>query len=218
MKKLIAILFVAIGISGLVLVKGLWQREKGDFSFEQNDDSPFDFYVLSLSWSPTFCLSHADKGGEQCNGDYGFIVHGLWPQYESGYPRACPSNNIAPDEKLIDEMMDIMPSRRLVKIQWDRHGTCSGLKAQEYYKTLRNAYEKVRIPHLDRNENVRQLEKEFTKLNPGMREQGIAVIKSKKHLSEVRICMTKELKFRDCIEVDAKAAGPNTNLNVPDPK
>ena len=41
----------------------------------------FDYYLLSLSWSPAYCLS--DPGAAECNGPrrFGFIVHGLWPQY-----------------------------------------------------------------------------------------------------------------------------------------
>ncbi len=211
MKKLIAIFAISFGLSGLVFAKGYFEKK--------NTNSTFDFYVLSLSWSPSFCLSHQDNQEPQCDDsqNFGFVVHGLWPQYENGYPRACPSLNAPPNEKLISKMLDIMPSRHLVKIQWDRHGTCSGLKAEEYFQTIRNAYQKVKIPHLDKNENVKGLEKEFTALNKGMSEQGIAIVKSKKNLSEVRICLTKELQFRECLEVDGNAAGPNTNLKVPKP-
>lgn len=211
MKKLILVFGLAFGLSGLVFAKGMWEKNK--------IQSNFDFYVLSLSWSPSFCLSHNDKGGEQCDGanNYGFIVHGLWPQYENGYPRACPSFKSAPDEKLIDKMLDIMPSKRLVALQWDRHGTCSGLDANTYFSTIRRAFEKVNLPHLDKSENVGSLEKEFVQMNKGLSQQGIAIIKSKKYLSEVRICMTKELEFRDCYEVDNKAASPFENLKVPKP-
>lgn len=211
MKKLAIVFVLAFGISGLVFAKGVWEKNK--------IKSNFDFYVLSLSWSPTFCLSNNDKGGEQCDesANFGFIVHGLWPQFETGYPRACPSVRSAPDEKLVTKMLDIMPSKRLVKLQWDRHGTCTGMDANTYFNTLRRAYEKIRIPKLDKNENVKELEKEFVQMNKGMSQQGIAIIKSKKHLSEVRICMTKELEFRECFEVDNKAASQYENLKVPKP-
>lgn len=49
----------------------------------------FDFYVLSLSWSPTWCGANDPKGKSgQCEdgSGHGLIVHGLWPQEESGYP------------------------------------------------------------------------------------------------------------------------------------
>src|SRR5271170_6274224 len=50
----------------------------------------FDYYLLSLSWAPTYCLTHADDGAECTGKGYGFVVHGLWPQYDTGgYPENC---------------------------------------------------------------------------------------------------------------------------------
>ncbi len=42
----------------------------------------FDYYVLSLSWSPTWCALEGDtRGSPQCDeaADYGWVLHGLWP-------------------------------------------------------------------------------------------------------------------------------------------
>ena len=49
----------------------------------------FDYYLLVLSWSPTYCLTHRDDA--QCSGKgYGFVLHGLWPQYaRGGWPKSC---------------------------------------------------------------------------------------------------------------------------------
>ncbi|URK88119.1 hypothetical protein LP421_11595 [Rhizobium sp. RCAM05350] len=61
--------------------------------------SGFDFYVLSLSWSPSWCLENDPSGRSmQCDPDnnHGFIVHGLWPQNEQGYPEFCRSRRIRP--------------------------------------------------------------------------------------------------------------------------
>ncbi len=50
----------------------------------------FDYYLLSLSWAPTYCLTHADDGAECSSKGYGFVLHGLWPQYDAGgYPENC---------------------------------------------------------------------------------------------------------------------------------
>ena len=59
----------------------------------QNQPGKFDFYVLSLSWSPSFCEATQERGREskeQCGErPYSFVVHGLWPQYEKGFPEFC---------------------------------------------------------------------------------------------------------------------------------
>ena len=43
------------------------------------------------------------------------------------------------------------------------------------------------------------------KANPGMKREGIAVTCSSTRLSEVRICLTRDLQFRDCHDVDRRA-------------
>ena len=53
----------------------------------------FDFYVLSLSWSATFCdLTGRQRRNEQCEPgrNPGFVVHGLWPQFERARQKLHP--------------------------------------------------------------------------------------------------------------------------------
>jgi ribonuclease I len=38
----------------------------------------YDYFLLSLSWSPSYCLTHGDDRA-QCSKGYGFVLHGLWP-------------------------------------------------------------------------------------------------------------------------------------------
>src|SRR6478752_5799189 len=52
----------------------------------------FDFYVLALSWSPGFCeTAGSGRERDQCKdgAGLGFVVHGLWPQNERGFPSEC---------------------------------------------------------------------------------------------------------------------------------
>ena len=55
----------------------------------------FDFYLLSLSWSPQYCSSPAgERDKVQCAGSrqYNFVLHGMWPQYNDGSPQYCATN------------------------------------------------------------------------------------------------------------------------------
>src|SRR5215475_12842010 len=108
----------------------------------QGEPGVFDYYLLTLSWSPEFCHSHADKPECQ-SGHHGFVVHGLWPQYVDGYPEKCSN---APGLSNPAEMVDIMPDAGLVGHEWTTHGTCSGLGAEEYFKLLRRAFTSVKVP------------------------------------------------------------------------
>ncbi len=188
-------------------------------------DTPgdFDFYVLSLSWSPTYCQDRGRSDRIQCGGPrpFAFVVHGLWPQYERGSPRNCdagPRSGLP--RKLVDGMLDIMPSPSLVRHQWRAHGSCSGLDAADFFALTRAANDTVRIP--DRFIDVpdyltvspSEVEAAFIAANPGLRRDGIAVSCDSRRVKEVRICMTRDLRFRACAEVDRKACRTN-RLTMP---
>jgi ribonuclease T2 len=182
----------------------------------QNAPGEFDFYVLSLSWSPSFCEAASERGNSgrsqvQCERPFSFVVHGLWPQYERGFPEYCqrPSPRLA--RNIMTSMLDLMPAPGLIFTEWDKHGTCSGLSARSYFETIRKARSAVKIPEeyleLSAPKTVApaEIEDAFIKVNPGLSSSAIAVTCDKARLSEVRICMSKELQFRACEEIDRRA-------------
>ena len=174
----------------------------------------FDFYLLALSWSPTYCQSQGDRANRlQCDSvkPKAFVVHGLWPQYTSGYPAYC--RTYIPDfvpRSLTDTILDLMPSPGLVGGQWRKHGTCSGLSQSEYLEKTRQAYERIDIPDGFEDATRRQVlsardvEQAFVAVNPGLSANGIAVSCKKGRVAEVRICLTRSLEFRRCENVDRK--------------
>jgi ribonuclease T2 len=191
---------------------------------QNNTPGQFDFYVLSLSWSPSFCAAAADSnryGGAQCGArPFSFVVHGLWPQYERGFPENCQDPSPRLYHGIVSSMLDLMPAPRLIYNEWDKHGTCSGLSAQSYFDTIRKARAAVNIPP-EYNDLKTPLtvtpsavEDAFIKANPGLTTNGIAVECSRNRMSEVRLCLSKDLKFRDCPEV-AKRSCRRDQLTMP---
>jgi len=182
---------------------------------QQQQPGQFDFYVLALSWSPSFCKESEDRGreaSEQCRGrPYSFVVHGLWPQYERGFPRDCQVPAPRLNRDIMTSMLDLMPAQRLVYQQWDNHGTCSGLAAQAYFDLVRKARAAVKIPEAysapksTMSVSPDEVEEAFVNANPGLARAGVAVTCGGPRLSEVRICMSKDLRFRDCAEIDRRA-------------
>lgn len=179
----------------------------------QNAPGTFDFYVLALSWSPSYCDSvkqraPAREPGLQCSGrPFAFVVHGLWPQYEQGFPSYCqvPAQRLT--HSLISGMLDLMPSPRLIFHEWERHGTCSGLPPAAYFETLRKARAVVKIPadYLDPPSPVTvspdAVADAFVKINPGLTRESVAVTCDKTRLTEVRLCIGKDFAFHDCAGV-----------------
>src|SRR5713101_6652675 len=171
----------------------------------QNEPGKFDFYVLALSWSPSFCEAAGDRaqGQPECGArPYSFVVHGLWPQYEKGFPEYCQVPAPRLDRNIISSMLDVMPAPRLIFREWDRHGVCSGLPARAYFETIRKARAMVKIPNdfLDLNQprtvTPGEVEDAFIAADPGLAHDGIAIGRDAKRLNEVRICLSKDLKFR----------------------
>ena len=183
----------------------------------KNQPGRFDFYVLALSWSPSFCEASAERGqnkrpNPQCGGrPFAFVVHGLWPQYERGFPSFCEKPAPRIDQALIDRALDMMPSPGLVIHEWRRHGTCSGMPAAEYFDNMRKARAKVTVPaayrDLDQPMMVAPAEvaDAFLKANRGLSHDSFAVMCDSKRLNEVRICLNKDFSFRDCPEVTRRA-------------
>jgi ribonuclease T2 len=182
----------------------------------QNTPGEFDFYVLALSWSPSFCEASAERGKSgrsqvQCERPYSFVVHGLWPQYERGFPEYCQRPSPRLDRNIMTSMLDLMPAPGLIFNEWDKHGTCSGLAARAYFESVRKARAAVKIPEeflqLSEQKTIApaDLEAAFIKVNPGLSSSAISVTCSSRRLSEVRICLSKDMQFRACEELDRRA-------------
>lgn len=176
--------------------------------------SGFDFYVLSLSWSPSYCEAEGDNANrQQCDSGrpYAFVVHGLWPQFERGYPEKCGTNEPKVSGQTLRELYDLMPSAGLIRHEWQTHGSCTGLSQSDYFDVLRAARKKVAIPSgfgglKDyRSLSPEDVEAEFLQSNPDMAPDGISVTCDRRYLRDVRICMTKDLDFRACDEIDRRS-------------
>ena len=184
-------------------------------ALDSRQDTPgqFDFYVLSLSWSPSFCATTAERGrgragNAQCGArPYSFVVHGLWPQYDKGFPEYCQLPAPRLDRSIVASMLDLMPAPHLIFNEWDRHGTCSGQTPRAYFETVRKARAAVKIPpdYADLKQPLsvtpRNVEDAFINANPGLSRSAIAISCARKRLTEVRLCLSKDLQFLDCPEI-----------------
>lgn len=185
------------------------------FAQDRRQGAPgqFDFYVLALSWSPSYCEAAQARPpvrvpDQQCGGrPFAFVVHGLWPQYERGFPSYCQVPAPRLDHAVVGSMLDLMPSPRLIFHEWDQHGTCSGLSPHAYFESVRKARAVVKIPtdYLELGKPVTvtpdEVTEAFIKANPGLSRAAIAVSCDNKRLTEVRVCLGKDLSFHDCADI-----------------
>jgi len=180
-------------------VTARWDGERDDRTGQ------FDYFVLSLSWSPEHCADDRKADQLQCSASrpYGFVVHGLWPQSEDGSIESCAGGG-GLERSTVDDMLDIMPSRSLVRHEWKTHGVCSGMPPADYFAKVRAARARVHIPEAyqdprrARYVDAKEVRKEFSQANPDFELGGFAVICRQRHLREVRVCLDKDLRPRPC--------------------
>jgi ribonuclease T2 len=176
----------------------------------------FDYYLMSLSWSPSYCEDMgSERGDPQCQKTstkrpYQFVLHGIWPQNEKGWPQFCGDGkptSIAPS--IYDKMLPIMPSNKLISWEWKKHGTCSGLSQEVYFDQAKKAFEQISIPEAfqnvtsDKTLDATLIKQNFIQSNQslGLNESMLYVTcdRKKPQLREVWICLDKNsLKPRPC--------------------
>lgn len=204
MKRLIAALML---MAGAAAAEG---ERPGDF----------DYYVMALSWTPSWCaIEGDDRNSPQCDPGqgFGFTLHGLWPQFERGWPSFCPTTERMPSRGMTGDMVDIMGSGGLAWHQWRKHGVCTGLSASDYYALSREAYAQIERPDLLRRlgRDVRLpaavIEEAFLEVNPGLSADMLTVTCRDNRIQEVRVCLTRDLEprvcgtdvIRDCTQTEA---------------
>lgn len=199
----------------------LWILSALPLAAEGGRPGQFDYYVLSLSWSPNWCaLEGARRGNPQCDAGrgHGWVLHGLWPQYHRGYPSYCQAATRPPSRAETAEMADIMGSPGSAWHQWKKHGTCSGLTSQDYFALAREAYGRVTRPPLLRKIDrpmrlpARVIEEAFLEVNPALEPDMVTITCKAGAVQEARICLSRDLTpvpcgqdvVRDCQMTDAE--------------
>lgn len=169
-----------------------------------NAPGHFDYYLLSLSWSPSYCLVHPGDR-QQCQGrGFGFVLHGLWPQFNAGgYPQSC-ATNIDLDREADALGRTLYPSPSLMEHEWQRHGTCSGLAPADYFRTADRALAVLHVPAIfeapraTQHLSAQQILAAFQAANPNLPPHAMTVACSRGELSDVRLCLTQNLLPRPC--------------------
>ena len=165
-------------------------------------------YLLALSWSPEFCRTRQEsvKHDDQCGGvlgDFGFILHGLWPEARgTAHPQWCGWHTPVPRET-VRQNMCMIPSERLIANEWAKHGSCMTRTPDAYFRISRVMYDAVRYPDmgaLSRSPlTIGAFRKAFAEANPGLESDMISVTTNARGwLDEVRLCLGRDFRPRRC--------------------
>jgi ribonuclease T2 len=197
--RVLLIVTLAVGLVGQVWAQSS-RHHRGDQG-QSGTPGQFDYYLLTLSWAPEFCHSHNDS--PECSGHhFGFVVHGLWPQFTSGgWPQDCSTAAGLADPSRIT---DIMPDPSLVAHEWTKHGTCSGLDADGYFALVRKAFESVHLPAKFSAPaqsfmlTPGEVKDAFVQANSQITADDMTVSCGNNYLTAVSVCMGKDLQPVTC--------------------
>ncbi len=166
----------------------------------------FDYYVLALSWSPSFCATNHDPGQCGIGRRLGFVLHGLWPQYENGYPENCGGAQLS--HQSLQRYAPLFPSPKLVGHEWRRHGTCSGLDPDSYFALSDKFRKQLQIPPALRQPDAplrltqRQFMQAFKAANPTLAADSVLPFCAAggRFLRELHACYARDGRSRACSE------------------
>ena len=179
----------------------------------------FNYFLLSLAWSPSYCLIHQEDRA-QCSRGFGFVLHGLWPQNaDGGYPEDCARSAPLPAAAAA-RGQTLFPSPQLMQHEWQRHGTCTGMDALGYFNTADRALAIVKIPptfeapRVGRSMRAAEVVAAFRAANAALPTNGLVVACKRDELSEVRVCLSKELAPIACGR-EVRNNCPDVALRIP---
>ena len=195
--------------------------------YGQRGEEPgrFDYYVLVLGWTPSYCATEGKKRrDQQCRAEkpHAFTLHGLWPQNVEGWPEDCRTRKRPwVPQSVIDDVRDIMPSKNLIIHEYRTHGTCSGLEPAQYFGLARDLYERVGIPprfsgtERGLDLTLAEIEAEFLKANAWLKPNMIVVSCRGQNLLDVRICFGRDLFPKACGSNEERRVCRAGAINVP---
>jgi ribonuclease T2 len=166
----------------------------------------FDYFLLTLSWAPEFCATNPNgRTSVECapSQHRGLVVHGLWPQYDSGkWPQDCASTPPV-SSSIVNHMMPIMPGKQLIQHEWEKHGTCSGMSVQDYFGAIEKLYNGLEVPPefkkptASAQTNAAAIEQKFATANSASKG-AFRISCPQNEFSAVEVCLSKDLQYQAC--------------------
>jgi ribonuclease T2 len=189
----------------------------------------FDFYLMALSLHPAFCEDgNAKKRDCQLataadNARRPLVIHGLWPENRraESYPRDCEGPRRDLSRSLRSELEQWMPGTvsGLHNHEWAKHGTCSGLSAEEYFRhsielteRANSALAKVLLANIDSEVSAAELRRAADAAIPGFGATLTFHCRNPRSPDPAKRRRPYLTEIRLCVDNDGAAGAPATPL------
>ena len=211
----IGVAFITLLISSAAIARKRHHPTEGT-------SAKFDYYLLSLSWAPSYCAEHPNDNSTECrSGQHkGFVLHGLWPQAQSGPPPQDCGGASPVSQQTVRRMLAYFPSASLIQHEWLKHGTCSGLSASDYFTKVEEAFKAVQVPDAFKSFSHQQsftphdVEANFARANHAP-DSAFRISCHDSELVGVEACMAKDLQFQPCSQSVRECAANEVQMLPP---
>ena len=192
---------LAVGLTGSVA----WAEQCGPV---RGKAGSFDYYLLSLSWSPTYCGTSSGRNNkQQCGGPqpHGMVVHGLWPQFADGtWPQCCQKVASVKPSPAVEQASKVMIGTRLLSHEWTKHGACVTSRQDEYFGKINQVTDSLGLAPGLSGSGQERIRVTDLKRHWAVPPAAITVQCKGTRLKEVHICLNKDLSPIACPEAEVK--------------
>jgi ribonuclease T2 len=164
---------------------------------------PVTKMVLAYYWWPEQCQRPDSAATPGCQAGFGFKVHGLWPDsVGKTYPQFCRAPTPL-DLATVRAQYCMTPSPGLLQHEWAKHGTCHWPTPAAYFGDAHKVADKITMPDVARlladGLTAGAVRDAVVAANPHLPRTALFVgTNNKQWLTEVRVCLTIELKPTPC--------------------
>ncbi|WP_111860939.1 ribonuclease T2 family protein [Acinetobacter sp. CFCC 10889] len=163
-------------------------------------------YVMQIQLTPAVCALDSSKQKQRkCLEGYSLTITGLLPETTQKECETSASATLSPLQSKV--VARVMPDQNSRVQLWHSVGGCVPMNASQYFRTMINLAEKLKIPaELTSADNKviyhSQLKAQFIRLNPGLPAKGISfscqASRSNTILTEIEVCYKVNGQYKQC--------------------
>lgn len=163
-------------------------------------------YVMHVQMTPAVCaLDRRIAKQRKCLEGYALTISGLIPETTAQNCRTNSSATLSPLQSKV--VVRVMPEKNVRVQLWQEVGGCVPMNASQYFRTIINLAERLKIPaeltgYEDRNISQNELRTQFLKLNPTLPSSGIRFncqkAKDRHILTEIQVCYKPDGHYKAC--------------------
>ncbi len=168
--------------------------------------APLQGYVMVVQMTPAVCMFDAQKSKQRkCLEGYALNISGLYPETSEYECRTASTAALSPLQAKV--VARVMPDENARVQLWRGVGGCVQMNASQYFRTIINYAERLKIPKELTSPETRAIHQinlrlQFLRLNPGLPANAIrfscSTFQGNAILAEVKLCYKKNGQYKRC--------------------